>query len=225
MSEGRRAPISRSGNSFADQVERTLREQILRGRYAPGGRLNEVEISTELGVSRGPVREAMQRLSRDGLIELRAHRGAFVRALGPGEVRDLFEVRRALESTVARLAAMRATDAQRAELRALLEAADPDGDELHADERFQGRRDVHALLADAAGNAALASHVGLVNQELRLLRAQSGEERVRAHDAVEEHGALLEAVLSGDGDRAAAAMAEHLDHALRHALQALPEPA
>ncbi|WP_210492882.1 GntR family transcriptional regulator [Patulibacter sp. SYSU D01012] len=222
MSTTRRGPIARSGNSFADQVERTLREQILRGHFPSGGRLNEVEISTELGVSRGPVREAMQRLARDGLVELQAHRGAFVRALTPGEVRDLFEVRTALESTVARLAAERATDEDRERLRALRDAG-PRGDDLSvpADERFQGARDVHALLALAAGNEALAAHVALVNQELQLLRTQSGEVPDRAHHAVEEHDELVDAVLAGDGERAADAMEAHLRHALDHALRSM----
>ncbi|MGX6446842.1 GntR family transcriptional regulator [Patulibacter sp. S7RM1-6] len=222
MSTTRRTPIPRSGNSFADQVERTLREQILRGHFPPGGRLNEVEISSDLGVSRGPVREAMQRLARDGLVELQAHRGAFVRALTPGEVRDLFEVRSALEATVARLAAERAGDEDRRRLRALRDAGPRGADTtVPADERFQGDRDVHAILAAAAGNDALAAHVALVNQELQLLRTQSGEVPDRAHDAVAEHGELVDAVLAGDGDRAARAMEAHLRHALEHALRAM----
>jgi DNA-binding GntR family transcriptional regulator len=217
-------PIARSGNSFSDQVERTLRSQILRGNFPPGGRLNEVEIAAELGVSRGPVREAMQRLARDGLVELQAHRGAFVRRLGPREVRDLFEVRMALERTVARLAATRADAAERALLASLRSdavapvKADPDVP-------FQGDRDVHALLAAAAGNAALAAHVALVNQELQLLRAQSGQIPDRAQHAAEEHDELLDAVLSGDGDRASAAMERHLAGALQQALSTLPAEA
>lgn len=225
MSTRARTPIARSGNSFSDQVERTLRDQILRGHFPPGGRLNEVEISTDLGVSRGPVREAMQRLARDGLVELQAHRGAFVRRLGPGEVRDLFEVRAALESTVARLAAERATDEQRAELADLRSTATgpSTADEDGAGLPFQGPRDVHALLAAAAGNPALANHVALVNQELRLLRAQQGQLPDRAEHAVAEHDELLDAVLSGDGDRAADAMDAHLAEALGTALASMTD--
>ena len=101
-------------------------------------------------MSRGPIREALQRLASDGLVELQAHRGAFVRRLGPAEVRDLFEVRMALETTAARLAAQRATDAQLADLDALVHAgAEPIG---HADVRFQGARDLHARLAEATAN-------------------------------------------------------------------------
>jgi DNA-binding GntR family transcriptional regulator len=213
------AVIPRSGNSFSDRVERALRARILHGDVAPGDRLNEVEIAGELGVSRGPIREALQRLASDGLVELQAHRGAFVRRLGPEEVRDLFEVRLALETTVARLAAGRATDAQLADLDALARAgSDPVG---HADVRFQGARDLHARLAEATGNAALIAHLTLVNQELRLLRTRSGEVPARAEHAVAEHAEIVAAVRAGDADGAAAAMEAHLRSALTHALAAM----
>lgn len=214
-------PISRTGNSYSDQVERALRDRILRGHYAPSSRLNEVEIATELGVSRGPVREAMQRLSRDGLVVLQPHRGAFVRRLEPAEVRDLFEVRIALECTVAARAAERATAEQRARLLELRELAELDPDGPEADARFQGARDIHALLAQAANNPVLAAQVVAVNQELLLLRTQSGQVPDRAHDAISEHGELVDAVLSGDPHRASAAMTAHLTHALDHALRSM----
>ena len=215
------AVIPRSGNSFSDRVERALRDRILHGEVAPGARLNEVEIAGELGVSRGPIREALQRLASDGLVELQAHRGAFVRRLGPAEVRDLFEVRMALETTAARLAAQRATDAQLADLDALVHAgAEPIG---HADVRFQGARDLHARLAEATANPALAAHLTLVNQELRLLRTRSGEVPARAEHAVAEHAAIVAAVRAGDADGAAAAMEAHLRSALTHALSAMED--
>jgi DNA-binding GntR family transcriptional regulator len=219
VGDGRVMPIERVGHSFSDQVERALREQILRGHYRPGARLNEGSIATELGVSRGPVREAMQRLARDGLVELRVHRGAFVRRLDPGQVRDLFEVRIALESCAARLAAERATAEQSDRLRLLLsvEAGEASA-ELHADERFLGERDLHIQLAEAAHNSALTAYVASVNQELRLLRAHAGEVRDRADHAASEHSRILEAVLTGDGEGAAAAMAAHLEKALELAL-------
>lgn len=211
--------IPRSGNSFSDRVERALRDRILGGDVVPGERLNEVELAGRLGVSRGPIREALQRLASDGLVELQAHRGAFVRRLGPAEVRDLFEVRRALETTAARLAAERATDAQRADLDALVRVAADLSD--RADERFGGARDLHARLAEATGNAALISHLTLVNQELRLLRTRSGDVPARAEHAATEHAAIVEAVRAGDADGAAAAMDAHLRSALAHVLVAM----
>lgn len=220
MSTSSASPISRTGNSFSDQVERALRDQILRGAFPPGGRLNEVEIAADLGVSRGPVREAMQRLARDGLVVLQAHRGAFVRRLCAAEVRELFEVRITLERTVAALAAERVTAPQREQLEAL-RTTGPESETLDPDATFQGPRDLHAILSIAAGNQALASHVAMVNQELLLLRTQSGQTPDRARAAIDEHAELLDAVLAGDRERAAVAMETHLTQALNYALQSM----
>jgi DNA-binding GntR family transcriptional regulator len=222
VSASRSSPIPRSGHSFSDQVERALRDDILRGLYRPGERLNEVEISHELEVSRGPVREAMQRLARDGLVELRPHRGAFVRQLLPDEVRDLFEVRVALETRVARLAAERASADGHQHLRSVLT---PSTTTRNGDQRFQGDRDLHAVLAEISENRALAAHVASVNQELRLVRIQSRDAPGRADGATTEHTAIIEAVLAGDVAAAVTAMETHLRHALEHALRTLEHQA
>src|SRR6185312_12097300 len=113
--------IERIGHSYADQAEAALRDQILSGHRAPGDRLNEVEIAAELGVSRGPLREAMQRLARDGLVVVQPHRGSYVRNLEPDEIVELYDVRIALECAAARLAAERRTDADVTALKGLLD--------------------------------------------------------------------------------------------------------
>ncbi len=215
--------ISRTGNSFSDQAERALRDQILHGAFPPGGRLNEVEIATDLGVSRGPVREAMQRLARDGLVVLQPHRGAFVRRLTSREVSDLFEVRITLERKVAALAAQRLGGEQREQLERLRADMAGKDENVDPDDQFQGTHDIHALLATASDNATLAAHVATVNRELLLLRVQSGQAQQRAHAAIDEHAELIEAVLSRDPEAAAAAMEAHLTKALTHALRSMTD--
>lgn len=215
--------ISRTGNSFSDQAERALRDQILHGHFPPGGRLNEVEIATDLGVSRGPVREAMQRLARDGLVVLQPHRGAFVRRLSADEVRNLFEVRITLECKVAALAAERLTPDQQAEIEALRAGMAAEDEKVDPDDQFQGTHDIHALLAAASRNAALAAHVATVNRELLLLRTQSGQTQDRAHAAIDEHAELIAAVLSRDPQAASEAMEAHLSKALNHALRTMAQ--
>jgi DNA-binding GntR family transcriptional regulator len=215
--------ISRTGRSFSDQAERALRDQILHGAFAPGSRLNEVEIATDLGVSRGPVREAMQRLARDGLVVLQPHRGAFVRRLTLAEVSNLFEVRITLESKVAALAAERLTPAQQSQLEQLRADMAAEDENVDPDAQFQGTHDIHALLAAASDNEALAAHVATVNRELLLLRTQSGQTQDRAHAAIDEHAELIAAVLSRDPHAAATAMEQHLTQALNYALKAMTE--
>lgn len=215
--------ISRTGNSFSDQAERALRDQILHGAFPPGSRLNEVEIAADLGVSRGPVREAMQRLARDGLVVLQPHRGAFVRRLTLAEVSNLFEVRITLEGKVAALAAERLTAEQQTQLEELRAGMAADDEDVDPDAQFQGTHDIHALLAEACDNEALAAHVAMVNRELLLLRTQSGQTQDRAHAAIAEHSALIAAVLSRDPVAASRAMDEHLTKALNHALRTMTE--
>src|SRR5271154_560379 len=104
--------------NFRDQAFGILREQILDGKYEPGSRLNEVEVAEAMGISRGPLREALQRLVAEGLVVVVAHRGAFVRSFSPLELQQMYEFREIVESGAARLAARRATDEEGAGLRA-----------------------------------------------------------------------------------------------------------
>jgi DNA-binding GntR family transcriptional regulator len=99
-------PKQRRGETV-DFVVDEIREGILSGRYAPGQRLIGRDLTEYVGFSRGPVREALRRLSAEGLIEIVPNRGAVVRHLTRKQVEDLFVVRKNLEGLAARLAAER----------------------------------------------------------------------------------------------------------------------
>jgi DNA-binding GntR family transcriptional regulator len=209
--------IDRVGHTLSDKVEAALREQIIRGEREPGVRLNEVEIAAELAVSRGPVREAMQRLARDGLVRVESHRGAFVRSLDAGEVRALFEVRTSLECQAAALAAERAGADEVATLRALLLSARGQV-EAEVEPHYPERLDLHELIVRCSRNAALTRYLQLVNQELKLVRARSGFLVVRAPQALDEHERVVEAIAVRDPHAASAAMSIHMESALRSTL-------
>jgi DNA-binding GntR family transcriptional regulator len=213
------AAIDRAGHTLSDKVERILREQIITGTRRPGERLNEVEIAAELAVSRGPVREAMQRLARDGLVRIESHRGTFVRALDAGEITALFEVRVALECTAAALAAERAGHDEIAALRAQI-ASSRGAVEGAAEPHYPERLDLHDLIVRCTGNPALTRYLQLVNQELKLVRAQSGFQVIRAPEALDEHIRVVDAIEARNPDAAREAMAIHLRSALRSALEA-----
>ncbi len=216
--------IDRVGHTLSDKVELVLREQIVSGERAPGERLNEVEIAADLAVSRGPVREAMQRLARDGLVRVESHRGAFVRALDVGEVRELFEVRASLECEAAALAAQRAGAEEIATLRALLDSAGRAVAEGGGAPHYPERLDVHDLIVQCSRNAALTRYLRNVNQELKLVRARSGFQAVRAPKALDEHARIVEAIAARDPDAASAAMTIHMESALRSTLGLLRRP-
>jgi DNA-binding GntR family transcriptional regulator len=110
--------------SLADQAYVAIREEILRGQLRPGTALSRRRVAREMGMSVVPVADALRRLQGDGLVETRARAGTRVRVPSEKEVREVYELREALETQSARLFAERATPAQRLELRRLAEEVD-----------------------------------------------------------------------------------------------------
>jgi DNA-binding GntR family transcriptional regulator len=213
-------PIDRTNLTLADRVEEQLRAQIVRGMRSPGSRLNEGEIASSFGVSRGPVREALQRLAHRGLVTLESHRGAFVRRLDLAEVRELFEVRVALECEAAELAARRIDAAGVAELVGQQNRLDQ---EIDGDDPQPGvfdSFDLHEVVVRHANNSQLARMVTQVNSELRLARSRSGS-GTRVHDAAKEHRLLVTCLTTGDAPGARDAMRAHLQAALANTIHLL----
>lgn len=210
--------IDRSKVTLTHQVEEKLRRQIVRGDRPIGSRLNEAEIAASLDVSRGPVREALQRLARDGLVVIEPHRGASVRSLNQDEVVDLFAVRIALESEAAWIAARRISD-EDAEALTQMQHQTETAVAVEDDGAFPDVIDLHKFIASAAGNSRLAAAVQQVNQELRLVRSRSGASAHRAEEALREHQALVDALRSRDGEAARLCMRRHLEASLANTLE------
>jgi DNA-binding GntR family transcriptional regulator len=207
-----------SRDSLGTQTTRWLRTQILEGALAGGQRVNEVTLAQRLGLSRGPIREAVKQLASEGLLELRPKRGAFVRSFSARELADLYAVRMMLEVLAARLAAEKRTEQQLAALRASVDQAQM---ELAAGASYPLDRDLHRLVVEAADNPPLAWILGLVNQQIQLGRARSAYERDRARAASSEHVHILRAIEERDGDAAAAAMKVHLENSLHRVSELL----
>lgn len=207
------APTKVATWNFRDQAVEILREQIISGTYDSGARLNEVEIADNMGISRGPLREALQRLAAEGLVELLPHRGAFVRSFTVAELQTMYEFREIIESGAARLAAKRASPQavaaisdSLADAEAIL-SADPDAP-------YPAAPDFHRQILELAGNPSLLS-VGIELQtQIRIARRSSARKPGRARDALDEHHDIVQAIAAGDGDAAADAMARHLARSL-----------
>jgi DNA-binding GntR family transcriptional regulator len=192
--------------SLADKAYHAIRDLIVSLVLAPGAVIDEKDLIGRLGIGRTPVREALRRLAQERLVEVYPRRGMFVTGVDVRELARLSEVRAVLEPEAARLAAERASDADRAELAALLEEIDNGGGDLMGlDER------IHRAVYRAAHNDLLEGTLeqyyvlALRIWVLALDRARELEE------AVEAHRALLEAIHDGDGERAAAAMRAHVE--------------
>lgn len=213
--------IRRDDSGYRAQTEEILRTWIVEGRFAPGERLNEVDLARELGISRGPLREALQRLSASGLVTIISHRGAYVRTFARREIADLFELRIALEEMAAGLAAERITDQEADELRstmtdiaAQMKASDP--------APYPDAVDLHSRIATLSRNTVLVAHLAEVHAHLTLARVTSGNRPDRARDAVSEHEQIVRAIVERDRAGARECMGDHLRHAMTSALSSLP---
>ncbi len=210
----------------ADSVHDTLRDAIFAGRLPPGSRLSVPLLAQQLNVSRSPVREAVQRLVQEGLATEEPHRGAGVAVLDPATLAPLYEVREVLEGLAARLAAVHATDEERAEMRAAYDehsTALERGDAAHhvaLDMAF------HARLRAASHNTELAQYLERVQGRIAIA-ILGGNPLVWSRQAIVEHRAVLEAVLAGDPDAAEAAARAHVRRIRSDiaALQAASDPA
>jgi DNA-binding GntR family transcriptional regulator len=199
---------------YSEQVAQIIRRSILSGQYEPGHRLNEVEISASLGISRSPIREGLRKLADEGLVVLKPGRGAFVASFAPSEVQELMEFRQALDVMGARLAAQRATETQMAEIQRSLEAATVAHKGGEAVPPWSS--DFHILILTASGNKRIAERGAEVHRQLRLVRFRSGSSADRAQEAHDEHQAILDAIRARDAELAAQRMQDHLVAAAAH---------
>ena len=201
----------------------TIKLGIYDGRFAPGQRLIEADLTRDLQVSRGPLREAMRRLAADGLVELVSHRGAVVARPWRAEVAGLFEAREALEGLAARRAAERVDDGDnravarriRAELATSRERAGVD-DYLRENQHF------HDAILRLAGNSHLPRL--LAQLEFPALRAsffRVFDDHERAA-SLGEHAAIIDAIVAGEPRRAEDASRKHVRRTGRLA-QRLPD--
>lgn len=182
---------------------------VLDGRLAPGERLNEVLTADHLDISRGPLREAIQTLVSEGLLTVVAHKGAFVRSISETELRDLYELRAAIESHAVLMGIHRATSTQLAGLRSMLDAtrAVLDDDSRHG---YPTDKDFHAQLVALSHSPAMIQASRDVQSTIGLARARSGHDSLRARAAYEEHDLIVTALTQGDAELATQRVRQHL---------------
>lgn len=207
----RGAPALARGPTAADRIYSALRADIVALRRAPGQPINEKELALGFGISRTPVREALLRLAGEGLVAIFPQSGTFVGRIPVAALPEAILVRQALEGLTAQHAAQNARAEQIAALNALIERQQKterrrDHGAFHAaDEKF------HALIADIAGHPGVWRLVEQVKLQVDRYRRLTLPVPGRMGRVVAEHGAIVAAIAARDPDRAAAAMATHLD--------------
>ncbi len=214
------------GPSSSDRVVAAIIKGILTGRYVPGQKLIEADLTQALGMSRGPVREALKRLDAQGVVELTPHRGAYICAMGREEAGDLLVILEDLTALMVRLAAQavsRGADAE--EMSEAYQWLEKFRDGSAGDIAFiEKRRHFYDTLMVIGGNRQLHAVMPIMRIHLLRLQAQpylSAEDR---QNRLDEYSAITHAVLAGDAKAAERAMRRHLKQ-MQKRIARLPDDA
>lgn len=196
-------------------IARQLRDAIARGQFAPGQQLLETQLALRLGVSRGPLREAMQRLSQEGLLDSFRNRGVFVMQLDDAAIVDMFLARTAIERAALKHLIATGRHHQATALRELADAMDEFRDEPASPEVSQLDMHFHETLVALSDSPRLQRmHETLITQvRMCLTRMQ------HTYDSVEprlnEHRLLADAIVAGDAELADRRLVDHMHDGVR----------
>ena len=200
--------------TFASIVTDRLRASIVDGSLAPGAQLSEVELANSFGVSRGPVREAFQRLVQEGLLLSEPHRGVFVPVLTDEDVVDIYVAREALESAALRMIVTNDQSAAAAQALdryvTLMEEAEAKGDWAAVGD-FD--LEFHVALVEASGSQRLQRMFSTVISETRLCLGELTAGDARS-DLVQEHRQVCDLMLEGETEQALTVLKKHFDDAV-----------
>jgi DNA-binding GntR family transcriptional regulator len=215
--DGRRPPARANGHAPArallkDRAYERIKHRLLNDDYPPGSFLSERQLAEALGMSKTPVKAALERLESEGFISVSPQQGIVVRELSVHEIADQYEIRAALESYTLRTVAGRLTPDQVARVRA----------NLKAQARLRGAGDVekgvgldaefHTQFAEFLGNREILRVIGQLREKMQRVVTQVFRiSPARIDTSYEEHAAIAAAVIAGDGARAAELVVRHLE--------------
>ncbi len=208
-----------------DYAYAELRTRILTGQLEAGSVIPQARLAEELGVSTTPLREAIRRLTSEGMIHLEAHRDARVTDVSAAEARHLYEVRESVDPLATALAAQRRTDADVTVISQALERLTPIRDATNLD-ALMAHREFHRAVYRASGNPILIDILEKLwdkADRYRLIGLRAGGDTADDSERVAaEHRAIRDAVAAGDAEAAAEAMRTHIGRSLgRRAIDAL----
>lgn len=191
------------GDSLVEVVLQKITEAIATGQIESDNKLVEARLAEQLGVSRGPVREAFRRLEQMGLVEKIPYRGTFVTELNRQDIQDLYRVRAALEGLAARTLAERHNTADAQRLQAFLSEMQQAIEEERPSELFLRDAAFHDALIELTENRLLGEAWQPVSIRMKRIILLKRERPYRTlHEVVKVHQPLVEAIVAGDVDRA-----------------------
>ncbi|MHA6262551.1 GntR family transcriptional regulator [Arenibacterium sp. CAU 1754] len=200
--------------NLPEQIAQQLRRDILQGKLQPGASIKERDNASDLGVSRTPMREAIRILAKEGLVQLRPARSPIVAQPSLAEVSNSIDVLSALEMLSGKLACLRASDKEIAEIRKSERYLAENYDKLDDVERFEADMNFHIAIAKASHNEALAeTHMSYLARlwRARFLSAMKKRSRDRV---LRQHEAIIRSIEARDVAATQAALDDHLEHLL-----------
>jgi DNA-binding GntR family transcriptional regulator len=209
-SDNQRVKQVENSQSAVERLFERMRAHIIEGRFAPGQRLVEADLTEQFKISRGPLREAVRRLAAEGLVDITHNRGARVKRLDHTEVLSLYEVREVMEGLAARLAAERASTAERKAIKASFDemakalAANNVRGYIALNSSF------HSLIMKAAGNAPLEAAITRLQTPVLRLQFESMMTEDVVQESFEEHREIVDAIVGKNPDKAERLMRHHI---------------
>lgn len=195
-----------------DVVFQALRKAILTGDLKPGERLMEIHLADELGVSRTPIREAIRKLELEGLVTMLPRRGAQVAEISEKGLRDVLEVRRALDIFCAETACERIDEAGKEDLAAACEQFEAAVKTRDASKIAKADVEFHDIIIKATGNERIVVVINNLAEQMYRYRFEYIKDVSIHTQLVEEHRALTDAITSGDVNAAREAAGCHIDN-------------
>jgi DNA-binding GntR family transcriptional regulator len=199
-------------SSLTNRAYQQIKEEILTNRLRPGDPLPVDKLIKRLKLSRTPLREAIQQLEKDGLVEIRPRMGSFVSHIELREIIEMYQVRSVLEGFAARLAAGRVSPERLAAVEEQLARQSPE-DQTDCTALSKAGLVLHRLIVESCGNAVLTRFVVLLQDHFRRFRAVSPQLPERVLDFHQDHLEILDALKKADGARAEHLIQRHLERA------------
>ena len=191
-------------------VYEELKRQILIGEIAPGTRMMEVELADVMGVSRTPVREAIRKLEKEGLVTIEPRKGAYASNISIKDMVDVLEVRQGLEGMAAAIASGKITEQQKEELLQVIENYRVAVDSENVEEIIRYDEKFHSMIVSISGNKTLIQVFSTVQELALRFRYIYYDDFNRYENMPKEHQRIEEAIFSGDSEKARIAASDHV---------------
>lgn len=202
------------GSSLSSAVYNKLEEEILNGVYPSGENLTEISLSQKFGVSRTPIREALRKLERNGLVRIETNKGAVVAGISEKDLKEIYTIRMYIEGLAARWAAENITEETVEKLKHSVEIMENAGEDIHAaDNAF------HSIIYEACNSRILKSILMDFRNYINSATRNPFKNSPRAAKAVREHKEILAAIAAGNGELAEKLAKDHVYFAYSSTVQ------